>query len=122
MRSSSPARSIRSSASRRSACGAGYWFQPSDSSAESVLPMLVVHVGDGVVAVDERPGEQAVLEAPHLVLDLEQLARIARIDDPLEAPLRLVGLHRDEAALLQPAVRARKFGDIDLDVVAVVFG
>src|SRR5512146_2175914 len=71
MRCSSPELSMRSSASRRSACGAAYAFQPLESSAESVLPMLVVHVGDGMVAVDERPRKETVLQASHLVLDLE---------------------------------------------------
>src|SRR5687767_10119922 len=66
-------------------------------AAEGVVPVRVRHVGDRRVAVDQRPAEEAVLRAAHLVLDLEQLLlRRLRVDDPLEAPLRLVHLHADE--------------------------
>src|SRR5688572_19247194 len=73
-------------------------------AAESVEAGRVVDVGDGVVAVHQRPVEQRVLHAAHLVLDLEQLPVILRVGYPLEAPLVLVGFHIDEPALLQPLV------------------
>src|SRR5438045_1438295 len=100
-RFSSPAASKRPIASRRSACGRSYSFQKPAFSVcptERILPGLVRHVGDRVVAIDERPVEEAVLHAAGLVLDLEQLPAVLRIDDPLEAPLGFVGLHRDQAA------------------------
>src|SRR5205823_2711433 len=89
---------------------------------EGVAARDVCRVGDRVVAVDERPAEEAVLHAAHLVLDLEQLPRVARIDDPLEAPLGLVGVHGDELALQQPLVRRGKVRDVDLEVMVVVLG
>src|SRR4051812_15206605 len=111
MRRSSPAASKRSIASLRSACGLSWTFQKPAFSVcptERVLPGAEVHVGDRVVAVHERAGKQAVLHASHFVLDLEELLPVARIDDPLEAPLGLVGLHGDEFALLEPLVRRRE--------------
>src|SRR5687767_12954100 len=114
MRSSSPAASNRRSASRSGSC------MSLRDAAEGVGPRHVRHIGDAVVAVHERAVEQPMLHAARLVLDLEELASVARIDDPLEAPLVGIGLHGDQVALLQPMIWAREVGDVDLDVVVVV--
>src|SRR5882762_8280279 len=89
-------------------------------AAERVLVALVGGVGLQRVAVDERPRVERVLQASHLVLDLEQRLPRFRIDDSLEAPLVLVGLHGDEATLEQLLVGRREIGDVHLDMVAVV--
>src|SRR3954469_14565681 len=96
MRRSSPACSSRSIASRRSACGRSYSFHNPGFSirpTKRVEARDVGHIGDRMVPVDERPVEEAMPHAARLVLDLEELARVLRIDDPLEAPLVGVGLH-----------------------------
>src|SRR3954467_1352342 len=108
IRRHSPARSRRSIASRRSACGRSYSFQNlllctsgrSICPTEGVVPRHVGHVGDGVVAVDERAVEEPMPHAAGLVFNLEELSRVLRVDDPLEAPFVGVGLHRDQVALL----------------------
>src|SRR5438477_10230592 len=91
-------------------------------AAEGVEAWRVADVADRGIAVDERAAEERVLHAAHLVLDLEELAAVLGIGDPLEAILVRVGLHVDEAALLQPPVGGGKVGDVDLHVVAVVLG
>src|SRR3954469_7416338 len=86
IRRNSPARSSRSIASRRSACGRSYSFHHLLlwTSGRSICPTEGVeagdvgHVGDGVVAVDERSVEEPVPHAAGLVLDLEQLSRVLR--------------------------------------------
>src|SRR5438445_12919571 len=89
-------------------------------AAERVLVALISRVRLQWVAVDQRPRVERVLQASHFVLDLEQRLVRFRIDDSLEAPLVLAGLHGDEAALEQLLVGRRKVGDVDLDMVTVV--
>src|SRR5688500_14631356 len=101
MRSSSPACSKRASASRSGSGG------PLVGAAEGFLAGDVGDIADGRVAVDQRPRIERMAHAAHLVLDLEQRLRVLRVDDVLEAPFVLAGFHADEAALQQPAVRAR---------------
>src|SRR5687768_10913190 len=115
MRSSSPARSKRASAARS---GSSLLI----GAAERFLAGDVGDIADGRVAVDERARVERVAHAAHLVLDLEQRPRVARIDDMLEAPFVLAGLRGDQAALQQPLVRRREIGDVDRQVVAVVRG
>src|SRR3989442_14306691 len=89
-------------------------------AAERVLVALIGRVRLQRVAVDERPRVERVLQASHFVLDLEQRLPRFRIDDSLEAPLVLVGLHGDEATLEQLLVRRREIGDVHLDMLTVV--
>src|SRR5947208_5142218 len=103
-----PAQPWRASASR------------SVPGVERVLARLVRRLPLRGIAVHERPRVHRMRERAHLVLDLvEELAGL-RIDDLLEAVLVRVRLLADDAALVEPGVRAAEVGDIDGDVITVV--
>ena len=72
------------------------------------------------VAVDERAAVHRMREAAHLVLELEELLPVLRIDDVLEAILVRVAFLRDELVLQQELVGSGEIRDVDRDMVAVV--
>ncbi len=70
------------------------------------------------VAVDQGPGMERVGHRAHLVLHREQHGAAGRVDDVLEAILIAVAFLGDQPALAESPVRARKVGDVNLDVMA----
>ena len=73
------------------------------------------------VAIDQRAGIKRVGHRPHLVLELEQGFPAIYIDNILEAILILIAFLGDQAAFDQAGMRAGKVGEVNLDMVAIVF-
>src|SRR5579872_6612788 len=79
-------------------------------------------VGLRRISVDERAQEHRVRGAAHLMLDREEKLAACEIDDVAKAVLIGIVLAEDEVALGERAMGARKIREVDLNVVAVIFG
>jgi hypothetical protein len=64
--------------------------------------------------------EHGVVEAPHFVLDLEEMAARLRMHEILETILKVIGFLRHQAALFQEAVRSGKVRHVNGEVMAVI--
>ena len=73
------------------------------------------------VAIDQRAGIKRVGHRPHFVLELKQGFAAIDIDNILEAILILIAFLGDQAAFAQAGMRAGEVGEVNLDMMAVVF-
>ncbi len=70
------------------------------------------------IAVDQGAGVKRVGHRAHFVLHHEQHRATDGVDDVFETVLIAVAFLGDQAAPAEPGVRARKVGDVNLDVMA----
>src|SRR5580658_9846662 len=87
--------------------------------AQIVVAGLVVGIGLRRIAVDERAAIHRVGLAARLVLDGEQHFTAVEVDHVSEAVLVFVGFHRDQAELLEPAMRTGEVRQINLYMVVI---
>ena len=81
---------------------------------------FVIDIGLRRVSINKGPAIHRIGLAACLVLDGEEHFAAVEIDHILETILVLAAFFGDQAQLLQPPVRARKIGDVDLHVMTVV--
>ena len=73
------------------------------------------------IAVDEAARVKRVGHGADFVLDFEQFLAAVDVDDVHDPVLVGISLFSDQPAFEQFRVRSREVGDLDLDVMAIVF-